>query len=150
MKLLRARSLFLSLAVAAGISGLSVIPANAAPVGAAPGQVAASCDNYRSDGSVSFRHNNQTFWGAAFFGYYSGNTAVPSGTQVTSSGLEAQCILWFTGFNPGTIDGVFGRNSRAAMTDFQAWMNDHFASGLREDGWPGPASWRWLRWGAAQ
>lgn len=150
MKLLRTRSLILSLLLAAVVSGLAVAPAIADTVRSTPAQVAASCNNYRSDSSISFQHKGQTFRGAAFFGYYNGNTATPSGTQVTSSGLEAQCILWFTGFNPGAIDGVFGPNSRAAMRGFQQFMNDHFQSGLSVDGWPGPQSWRWLRWGAAQ
>jgi hypothetical protein len=144
----RTRDFGLALVLAAGGLAVAALPAHAAP--AAPATVAASCDNYRSDSSIAFTFKGREFRGAAFFGYYSGNTVTPSGSQVTSSGLEAQCILWFTGFNPGAIDGVFGPNSRAAMADFQRFMNSHFASGLRVDGWPGPQSWKWLRWGAAQ
>ena len=111
MKHVRLRLAALSLIFATIMAGASATPAGAEKAVDQIG-AAASCSNYRSDSSVSFSYNNRRYTGAAFFGHYSGNSAIPSKTQVTSSGVEAQCILWFTGFNPGTIDGVFGRSSQ--------------------------------------
>lgn len=68
-----------------------------------------------------------------------------SATRSTSAGVEAQCLLVMGGFDPGPIDGVFGKKSQAAMTAFQSAMNRADA-GLAEDGFPGPKSWVWLRW----
>ena len=84
------------------------------------------------------------------YGHYRGHTTVPSTTQVTSSGLEAQCILaYWTEFidipHPGPFDGIFGPQSQASMTAFQEWVNDQVGAGLGEDGLPGPQSWPYLR-----
>lgn len=84
--------------------------------------------------------------GYEYAGHYSGLTAVPSATQDTSSGEEAQCLLVYAGYNPGGVDGVFGKNSQAAMKLFQAHMNADFGAGLKVDGFPGPQSWPRLRW----
>ncbi|GAA3389091.1 peptidoglycan-binding domain-containing protein [Cryptosporangium minutisporangium] len=81
----------------------------------------------------------------AYAGYYSGNTVQPSSTGVSNAGIEAQCLLKAYGYSPGTIDGIFGTNSRAKAKAFQRHMNLAFDAGLVEDGKVGPATWPWLR-----
>ncbi|MEU2427310.1 peptidoglycan-binding domain-containing protein [Streptomyces sp. NPDC007851] len=88
-----------------------------------------------------------------FAGHSTTWSAVPSTTSVSSAGVEAQCLLKdyanrhdFPSLNPGTIDGVFGRNSQTAMKAFQRYMNSAFSAGLTVDGLPGPQSWWWLRY----
>lgn len=81
----------------------------------------------------------------AYAGYYSGNTVQPSTTGVSNAGIEAQCLLKAYGYRPGTIDGVFGTNSRSAAKAFQKDMNLAFDAGLDEDGKVGPDTWPWLR-----
>ncbi|TQS46096.1 peptidoglycan-binding domain-containing protein [Cryptosporangium phraense] len=83
--------------------------------------------------------------GTVYAGYYTGNTIQPSSTGVSDAGIEAQCILRYKGFNPGTIDGVFGSNSRAAALAFQKKMNRDHHAGLTEDGKVGKNTWPWLR-----
>ncbi|GAA3223693.1 peptidoglycan-binding protein [Streptomyces sp. NPDC057386] len=79
-------------------------------------------------------------------GYYSGNTVVPSSTKVTSAGIEAQCILKVMGYPTGTVDGIFGKNSKAAMRQFQTDVNNYYGRKvLTVDGLPGPQSWPYLR-----
>jgi hypothetical protein len=108
--------------------------------------VAATC-SYSTNTSQGFTFNNDFYVGRGYAGHYSGLTAVPSTSVVTSAGVEAQCLLVRYGdYNPGVIDGVFGRNSRAAMTQFQQDMNSLFGAGLSTDGLPGPQTWKWLRW----
>ncbi|MFI1568807.1 peptidoglycan-binding protein [Streptomyces sp. NPDC020490] len=83
------------------------------------------------------------YWHA---GYYSGNTVIPSSTGVSSSGIEAQCLLKKAGFDPGTIDGVFGTNSKAAAKAFQAYINDETNRDLlATDGIVGSQTWPFLR-----
>ncbi|MFE9687364.1 peptidoglycan-binding protein [Streptomyces sp. NPDC006285] len=83
--------------------------------------------------------------GYVYAGHYSGTTVVPSSVSVTAAGIEAQCLLRTMGFEPGTIDGIFGRNSKAAMRDFQQTVNSRANAGLTVDGLPGPQSWPWIR-----
>lgn len=78
-------------------------------------------------------------------GYYNGNTVIPSTSQVTAAGKEAQCILKYHGYNPGTVDGIFGRNSKAAAKRFQEVYNDACNGSLDEDGVIGEESWPRLR-----
>ncbi|MGV9276488.1 peptidoglycan-binding domain-containing protein [Streptomyces griseosporeus] len=79
-------------------------------------------------------------------GYYSGNTVVPSSTQVTKAGIEAQCILKVMNYPTGTVDGVFGANSKAAMKKFQTDVNTYYGRKVLDvDGLPGPSSWPYLR-----
>ncbi|MFJ8546696.1 peptidoglycan-binding protein [Streptomyces sp. NPDC093586] len=79
-------------------------------------------------------------------GYYSGNTTVPSSTKVTNAGIEAQCILKAMGYPTGTVDGVFGTNSKAAMRKFQGDVNKVYGRKVLDvDGLPGPKSWPYLR-----
>jgi hypothetical protein len=142
--------------VAALALALTAAPAHASPVKtpATVGVVrsadtvrpAASCA-YSTNGSQGFTFDNVFFQGFGYAGHYSGLTAVPSSAQVTSSGVEAQCLLARYGdYNPGPIDGVFGTRSHAAMRQFQVDMNNIFGAGLSTDGSPGPQSWKWLRW----
>ena len=79
-------------------------------------------------------------------GYYSGNTVIPSTSQVTAAGKEAQCLLKFRGYDPGAIDGVFGSKSRAAAKAFQQTTNEFCQTDLAEDGSVGPKTWPWLRY----
>ncbi|MFH9983392.1 peptidoglycan-binding protein [Streptomyces sp. NPDC017179] len=81
----------------------------------------------------------------AYAGYYKGMTVVPSSTVVTTAGIEAQCLLKRAGFDPGTIDGVFGTNSRAAAKRFQTMMNNAFGYTLATDGIVGSETWPALR-----
>ncbi|MBV1936301.1 peptidoglycan-binding domain-containing protein [Streptomyces sp. BV286] len=78
-------------------------------------------------------------------GYYNGTTVQPSTSQVTAAGKEAQCLLQYQGYNPGTIDGIFGRNSTAAAKKFQGVVNDACNINLDEDGKVGPQTWPHLR-----
>ncbi|MFD6324645.1 peptidoglycan-binding protein [Streptomyces sp. NPDC058442] len=79
-------------------------------------------------------------------GYYSGNTVIPSSTKVTSAGIEAQCILKVMKYPTGTVDGVFGSNSKAAMQKFQKDVNAYYGRKVLDvDGLPGPQSWPYLR-----
>ncbi|MGW2209331.1 peptidoglycan-binding domain-containing protein [Streptomyces sp. NPDC001781] len=84
--------------------------------------------------------------GKAYAGYYSGNTVIPSSTGVSSSGIEAQCLLKRAKFDPGTIDGVFGTNSKAAAKRFQTLMNNAFGYNIAIDGTVGQETWPALRW----
>jgi peptidoglycan hydrolase-like protein with peptidoglycan-binding domain len=109
-------------------------------------QPAVTC-SYSTNSSQSFTFGGATFVGFGHAGHYSGTTAVPSKTQDTSAGEEAQCLLVRYGdYNPGGLDGVFGPNSQAAMRKFQQDMNSIFGAGLSVDGLPGPHTWPWLRW----
>ncbi|MFD6420003.1 peptidoglycan-binding protein [Streptomyces sp. NPDC060194] len=79
-------------------------------------------------------------------GYYSGDTVNPSKTQVTAAGKEAQCLLQYQGYNPGTIDGIFGSRSQSAARAFQTQVNKApCRAGLTVDGMIGRQSWPWLR-----
>jgi len=80
-----------------------------------------------------------------YAGYYSGTTVQPSTTVMTTSGVEAQCLLRLVGHNPGTIDGVFGPNSQTAAKRMQHLLNECCHAGLDEDGKIGRESWPWLR-----
>ncbi|MGW2209332.1 peptidoglycan-binding domain-containing protein [Streptomyces sp. NPDC001781] len=80
-----------------------------------------------------------------YAGYYEGMTVVPSSTGVSSSGIEAQCLLKRAGFDPGTIDGVFGTNSKAAAKRFQTMMNGSYGYTLATDGIVGSKTWPALR-----
>lgn len=85
-----------------------------------------------------------------YAGYYSGTTVIPSSTGVSSSGIEAQCLLKKVGFDPGTIDGVFGSNSKAAAKAFQSYVNDRSGyTVMTVDGVVGSQTWPNLRYYAA-
>ncbi|MEU5718666.1 peptidoglycan-binding domain-containing protein [Streptomyces sp. NPDC020403] len=79
----------------------------------------------------------------AYAGHYGGTTVVPSSTVVTSAGVEAQCLLTWAGFDPGTIDGVFG--AKAAAKKFQTMMNNAYGYSLATDGIVGSETWPALR-----
>jgi peptidoglycan hydrolase-like protein with peptidoglycan-binding domain len=127
---------------AVAMSVLLMPAAAAAQPGEAPPQRVAT-----ADASVQATCNYSTVNRRGFAGHYSGVTQEPSTTQVTSAGLEAQCLLVRYGdYDPGPIDGVFGPRSQAATRAFQAEMNAAFAAGLSVDGMVGPQTWPWLRW----
>jgi peptidoglycan hydrolase-like protein with peptidoglycan-binding domain len=123
-KTTRSRLTAIAAAIALG-SGLATVPATAA--------LAAYTCNLT---------NRSGYW---YAGYYTGVTVEPSTSSVSNAGIEAQCLLRKYGYNPGTIDGIFGSNSRAAARNFQEDMNDNFGAGLREDGIIGRNSWPHLR-----
>jgi peptidoglycan hydrolase-like protein with peptidoglycan-binding domain len=100
-----------------------------------------------AEASVLATCNYSTVNGRGFAGHYGGVTREPSTTQVTSAGLEAQCLLVrYNDYDPGPIDGVFGPRSQAATKAFQAEMNAAFGAGLAVDGMVGRQTWPWLRW----
>jgi len=80
-----------------------------------------------------------------YAGYYAGTTVQPSSSSVSSAGIEAQCLLRARGYNPGTVDGVFGSNSQDAAKAFQRRMNSAYSAGLTVDGKVGPRTWPYLR-----
>ncbi|WP_412566696.1 peptidoglycan-binding domain-containing protein [Streptomyces europaeiscabiei] len=51
----------------------------------------------------------------------------------------------YHGYNPGTVDGVFGRNSKAAAKRFQEIYDDACRGSLDEDGVVGEETWPRLR-----
>ena len=126
---------------------LAVLALMLAP--AAPAEAAYSC-HYTNNPNIRLTlpsvTGTQTIAGQEFAGHYGGNTVVPLTTGVSAAGIEAQCILLKAGFNPGTIDGVFGPNSQAAARAFQVHANNFFGAELAVDGLPGPHTWPWLRW----
>ncbi|GGX47225.1 peptidoglycan-binding domain-containing protein [Streptomyces fructofermentans] len=78
-------------------------------------------------------------------GYYNGTTVEPSSSQVTAAGKEAQCLLKYQGYNPGTVDGIFGSNSKSAARLFQSTVNGACRVNLAVDGRIGEQSWPYLR-----
>lgn len=90
-------------------------------------------------------NGNFTLNGLEFAGHYSGETVVPLTNGVSASGIEAQCLLRRAGYNPGTIDGIFGPNSQAAARGLQSFVNNNFHAGVSVDGLPGPQTWPWIR-----
>jgi hypothetical protein len=132
------RRVALTVAPALAVAGLLLTPVM-------PAQAALTC-HYSDNASQTVTRDGFTFFGQEYAGFYSGSTATPSKTQVTSSGAEAQCLLLRFGHSPGTIDGVFGNNSQAAMKAFQRDVNSlGFGNVLAVDGLPGTHSWPWLR-----
>lgn len=53
--------------------------------------------------------------------------------------LQIQLLLAYLGYDPGTLDGIMGKNTRAAVTAFQT------AEGLTADGIPGTQTQARLR-----
>lgn len=112
----------------------------------------AACPSYTYNSGQSFVDSHGvTRVGRAYAGFSSEMTAVPSSSAVTAAGREAQCLLArFYRWNPGSIDGQFGPNSRAAALAFQKDTNLRYGAGtLSEDGLVGPNTWKWLRFRAA-
>ena len=143
----RRRRIALAISPALALLGLLVAPA--IPARAAPTLACHYSDHVNMNVNVPSPSGTQTLFGQEFAGFYSGHTVIPSSTGVTAAGAEAQCLLKRAGFNPGTIDGVFGPNSQAAARAFQNHV-DHIPSpaGLTVDGSVGPRTWPWLRWDA--
>lgn len=115
------------------LSGLAATSATAAELGAQ----AYAC-NVTDTGSAP---------GDKYYaGYYSGNTVQPSSSSVSAAGKEAQCLLKYKGYDPGTVDGIFGSNSKAAAKRFQTRVNELCGSGtLAVDGLIGSKTWPHLR-----
>jgi peptidoglycan hydrolase-like protein with peptidoglycan-binding domain len=123
------------------LGGIVTGSASAAPQGAST-----SAENVSAAATYSCRF---TLTGAPLgwtTDYYKGNTVIPSSTGASSAGIEAQCLLRLHGFNPGTIDGIFGPNSQAAAKDFQRAANSNCKHvDLAVDGSVGPKTWPALR-----
>ncbi|MFJ9184271.1 peptidoglycan-binding protein [Streptomyces anulatus] len=116
------------------LSGLSALPAAAAEFGA---QTTYTCKVTATGTAPGDKY---------YAGYYSGNTVQPSSTSVSASGKEAQCLLKYLGYSPGTVDGIFGSNSQAAAKRFQARINELCGKRVLDvDGNVGPATWPHLR-----
>ncbi|MFF9340167.1 peptidoglycan-binding protein [Streptomyces sp. NPDC014773] len=127
------------IAMTVGAAALSLSGASAVPAAATDVSVQAfSCNvTYTREGTDDSKY---------YAGYYSRETIQPSSTSVTAAGKEAQCILKYKGYNPGTIDGVFGSNSQTAAKNFQASVNRLCKRQvLAVDGKIGPATWPYLR-----
>ncbi|MFE1288372.1 peptidoglycan-binding protein [Streptomyces sp. NPDC058751] len=88
---------------------------------------------------------NMSAAGILTAGYYSGNTVNPSTSSVTAAGKEAQCLLQYQDYNPGTVDGIFGSKSQAAARSFQSNINRVCKTDLDVDGMIGKESWPHLR-----
>lgn len=80
-----------------------------------------------------------------YAGHYKGTKAVPPSSSFSAVGAEAQCLLRYGHFSPGTVDGVFGPNSERAMKRFQQTINKRQGYRMKPDGLPGPQSWPYLR-----
>ncbi|MFM9699342.1 peptidoglycan-binding domain-containing protein [Streptomyces europaeiscabiei] len=113
--------------------------------GTATGGVAVAAGTGTAAAAVFPCDVNMSSSGRLSAGYYNGNTVIPSTSQVTAAGKEAQCILKYHGYNPGTVDGIFGRNSKAAAKRFQEIYNDACRGSLDEDGVVGEETWPRLR-----
>jgi peptidoglycan hydrolase-like protein with peptidoglycan-binding domain len=134
----------IALALSPALAVIALMMAPAVPV-----EAAFTC-HYTNDPNIRLTLPSvtgpQTISGQEFAGHYGGNTAVPSTSGVSAAGIEAQCILLKAGFNPGTIDGVFGPRSQSAARAFQQHANNFFGAELAVDGLPGSHTWPWLRW----
>ncbi|NBM20529.1 peptidoglycan-binding protein [Streptomyces sp. GC420] len=129
----RAGLLIASLALLGGTTGGGVAVATDRGADGAVSAAAYSCDVHRAAN------------GKLYAGYYDGETVVPSGTRVTSSGIEAQCLLLEYNIDPGPVDGIFGPRSQAAAKEFQRRVNDVCGTNLAVDGKVGPRTWPYLR-----
>jgi peptidoglycan hydrolase-like protein with peptidoglycan-binding domain len=137
----RRRLLAIALSPALALVGVLLAPA-------VPAQAAFSCsyvDHPESIPHVTDPGGTFALEGQETAGHYSGNTVVPLTNGVSAAGIEAQCLLLKAGFNPGTIDGVFGANSQAAAEALQDQVNTDSGARITEDGLPGPQTWPWLR-----
>ncbi|MFE4802062.1 peptidoglycan-binding protein [Streptomyces sp. NPDC056708] len=129
--IMRKRLAIVLTAAALTAGGIALAPAaQAAP---------ASAQAYTCHYSWNAAHNMR------YAGYYSGVTIVPSTVSVSNAGIEAQCLLKIMGYKFGTVDGVFGPNSQAAMKQFQRDLKTFHGVSVRVDGLPGPESWPWIR-----
>lgn len=90
-------------------------------------------------------HYDQGANNYVYASYYFGTTIQPSSSGLSQAGIEAQCVLKYRGYNPGTVDGVFGTNSQSAARKFQKRINALYHVGLDEDGKVGPQTWPYLR-----
>ncbi|WP_432264019.1 peptidoglycan-binding domain-containing protein [Streptomyces griseoflavus] len=70
-------------------------------------------------------------------GYSTTRTAVLAGPGWDV--VEAQCLLKHRRIDPGTVDGIYGQRTIAAVTRLQK------EAGLPADGIVGPHTWRVLR-----
>ncbi|MCX4713113.1 peptidoglycan-binding domain-containing protein [Streptomyces griseus] len=113
--------------------------------GTATGRVAAAAETGAAAAAAYPCDVKMSAAGRLSAGYYDGTTVVPSTSQVTAAGKEAQCLLQYQGHNPGTIDGIFGRNSQAAAKKFQKGVNYACRTTLAEDGKVGQQTWPYLR-----
>ncbi|MFD4506316.1 peptidoglycan-binding protein [Streptomyces sp. NPDC058457] len=113
--------------------------------GTVAGQFAVGTEATAATPATVYACNVTGGFGPLTAGYYKGDTVIPSTSQVTAAGKEAQCLLKYRGYDPGTVDGIFGSKSQAAARAFQHDTNDICEAALKEDGSVGPKTWPWLR-----
>jgi len=137
----RKRLVVLAAAPALALAGVVVSPAMSA-------DAAFACHFSDQTGNLhtnSEPGGNFSNMGQEFAGYYNGYTTVPAPNTTSTPGIEAQCLLLHAGFNPGTIDGIFGPNSQSAARSFQSFVNSAFHANISVDGMVGPQTWPFLR-----
>ncbi|MGW7408596.1 peptidoglycan-binding domain-containing protein [Streptomyces sp. NPDC054833] len=66
-------------------------------------------------------------------------TAIVGAGSSGNAVAEAQCLLKGYRCNPGTVDGIYGRNTKAAIVAYQR------KNGLDDDGVVGSKTWKKLR-----
>ncbi|MEU5536984.1 peptidoglycan-binding domain-containing protein [Streptomyces sp. NPDC020362] len=131
---MRTKAVLAMTAVALG-GGLAAAPAASAAAGSTVAAPVHAATTYSC--SVGWRET------ANYAGYTAGyswawNDVVSPG-HVGDRTAEVQCLLKYWGYNPGTVDGIYGDKTTAAVKSFQS---DH---GLGKDGSVGPETWPVLR-----
>ncbi|MFI1764996.1 peptidoglycan-binding protein [Streptomyces sp. NPDC020800] len=133
---MRTKAVLAMTAVALG-GGLAAAPAATAATSSAVAAPLRAAATYSC--SVHWRET------ANYAGYTAGyswawNDVVSPG-HVGDRTAEVQCLLKYWGYNPGTVDGIYGDNTTAAVEKLQS---DY---GLSKDGSVGPETWPVLRGG---
>jgi Putative peptidoglycan binding domain len=117
----------------AALSVLGALMLGSGVSAAAPASAATYTCHFRSSG------------GWLYAGYYNGTTTVPKYGEFSDAAVEAQCLVGAFGISPGTIDGIYGSNTIAAIKGFQRWADQYEHAGLTVDGYVGPSTWPLLR-----
>ncbi|MDF3290315.1 MULTISPECIES: peptidoglycan-binding domain-containing protein [Streptomyces] len=130
----RAQRVVLASAAAVLGSGLAIAPT----AHAATEAPAASyhCTGLKSQYSWQTMADGSSGWTA---GFSRTMTAIVGSGSQGSATAEAQCMLVGWHCKPGTVDGIYGANTRSAVVAFQR------KNGLADDGVVGPNTWRKLR-----
>jgi peptidoglycan hydrolase-like protein with peptidoglycan-binding domain len=130
----------LAITAVALTGGLATAPAVSAATSSATATLASAATTYSCD--VYWRET------ANYAGYTAGyswawNDAVYPG-HVGDRTVEIQCLLKFWGYNPGSVDGIYGDQTTAAVKTFQS------DNSLSKDGIVGQQTWPLLRGGYAK
>lgn len=110
------------------------------------GTTTAAAENVGSPSPVSSQKERPNAGERALVscGYYSGTATTKRG-DTGNRVREVQCLLIFWGYNPGSVDGVFGANTERAVREFQEDTFVFCARQLLIDGIVGVNTWRALR-----